>query len=313
MKAKCISLCLAALLFFTGCLQAQEAHPAQAPGTPEVVVTMDSPTLSPLPTAVSILNTDAPPASREQRPLEALAPLPYSYDLDGDGVEELLDITCTLGEFSQSYGLSLKRGDSVLLIDTLSEEPPSLYLVQPQGSEVPLLLFQGSMGSDDAMLYLYRYEQQCLQALPIEGMETPFYGFIRENAPHKLVISCVLDILGSRVAHTELVLTESDCLQPQDSLWYYNDSLWEQALVVAVDGLYMMLGEGENGEAGSELLLPKGTKLLPIATDKETLLYVRSDSGLSGYLPISVDEYGLCIEAGGYEGDTAFEPPLYAG
>lgn len=223
-------------------------------------------------------------------------------DLDGDGTEETISVqvgkedsaTLTVvsnGKKQQDFQEYFYMADCHVGDADGSDGSKELYLC-------------GDTGSDDYITYQYRLVDGELIRQELNGKVL----FINENG--EISLETVVDLLGSYGARTTYRFS-NDAFTPASGYTIYKSiGAWQQMpLETKKEGLPVTLEA-----TGVQTLLPAGTKLLPVETDRATYVTCEQEDGSLVKVEVARkdgDEWGWNIA--GISEDEWFVMVPYAG
>ncbi len=299
---------LAAGLMLTGCAENKavtaEKKEAAVPGLSAAATEIaPGPALTPEPAPVALA--------------AAATSFPQYLDLDGDGVKELVELVYPqeaeaeteplepTEEEEKKLLLSITRGEKSWQAEVPMGEEPRFFAAD--GGEEEILLLE--IRSDETIFYVYawRFTGEELEPLSFEE-EDCFRGRAESLHGRRLTLHRWVDLLGTYEMERDYRLI-GDKFMPAEDTWRVADPTSDYPLTV-LQGLYA-LSEGD--EAGTEFLLPAGAGVRIVATDLTEKVWIKADTGETGYLLMERDEEGRFSFFSGVAETEAFSGMPYAG
>lgn len=232
--------------------------------------------------------------------LSILDRLPYRADLDGDGQDEIVDLTALLGESDDClrWAVSLTKGEAVKLFQTDVPEdmPHDLWvgdLDEDGGYEI---FFHGDLASYDYLIYAFRSDLSILFFEPDdrfvrwnenEGISNVFVGFIEGFEDGHIIVEGAVDMLGTHFGVRTLAIGDDGVIGPVSSAWEFEEDDDRYLTVTKELTAYAARVRKDPGEA---FILAVGEKLYPLASDGFSRLWFKTGSGRTGVLLLTPDE-----------------------
>ena len=288
-----------------------------APGvtaSPTANVTVSpTPTATPKPTSTPApiaTQTPKPSATPKPDPVVSLTWLqldtPVSCDLDFDGKAEKVEVTEVESGGSKLVSLKVTNGSTgQVLMDSVTCDTFVNGLINNfnSGDKRVEILLSLSSGTRDDVVMAYRLNSKSNGLLKCSEP-----GTVDSVTGNNLKVNRLLDLLGTWHCSAvfafdykdfKLLRSESDWMvQPEEGRW----------CTVAHDfiaGVYI------NGNDNNAQFIYTGTPLYPTSTDLSGRMEFTTDTGLRGYLEITVNSAGRVLTVNGYEPDYLFSDLSY--
>lgn len=251
---------------------------------------------------VPVKNTSALPGM-EDGFLPLTSNSPVSLDLDGDGTEDSLTVSIsTDGEYgTETILLIANYGDAVKTTQVKEAYFQSAYLSVDSAGNIGVVV-SFDYASDDYQTCIYLFDSR--EAVLTD--ETS--GFVESVEGGILRLRSSVDVLGTWSAYKEWTLNAGVLTAVGDGLWYIEADA-DRALT-AIGNVNVTL---EEGDGTTEALLMPGTRILPIATDAEGLLFFQTvDDCRIGIIAFTYGDYGMTL-INDVQDDGWFENIQYSG
>ena len=251
--------------------------------------------------AALLLAAGALTGAGEAIPPEAYVPRDthVRLDLDGDGEQETVYWeTVREDEYSEKCMLTVTLGDGTVLTYAPDfEYALGVYAADMDADGGAELLISGDEASDDYVtvcLRLFRGRLEplmfadCSRGTENRGYDRWGYGMVTAIEGSSVTLTGSQDVLGTWFASRTFALSDAGVFEFADSGKWVRDPVsldgeaWEYAGLTAKRDLPC------TAEDGSYAVLPAGTRLMILASDKETADFV-TESGLRGTLDIERD------------------------
>ena len=198
--------------------------------------------------------------------------LPFTGDLNGDGVDEEISLTTTEDE-QPLYTLHVKSGENDFTRETKLASVSALRLYDLNGDGNTELYLEGKLGDGGARLYCCSFDGE-LRLVKLGSIES-IRAKIRSFTDDKLVVRSSLSLLGTYDSFTSYRFTEAGDL----------DRITDEAPVrINANGRYLTLKAELNTTAGDTLAA--GTQILLLSTDGESYVNFIDLDGNVGVLAI---------------------------
>ena len=243
-------------------------------------------------------------------PAEIGKKLPFSYDLNGDGTPEVIDLTSAGTEDGSRWRLTVD-GVSAGEVFALDARLCSLWIADADADGTAEIYFSGDMGSDDYVTCAWRGDtlepilftgESRNGADPAEQTQTAD-GLAVFSGPWLYLDSWSYQ-LGTYRAVRPYVLRDGVLMPDPDSDWAYTANRF--ALTVRSDLPVTLDGDGP-------ATVHPGTQLTLLGTNGNTVRFTM-DEGVTGTIELSLDkENGAGWRIDGRPEDEFFETLPYAG
>ena len=249
-------------------------------------------------------------------PVQIDAQLPYTTDLNGDGVDEQIELELMdFGAFSGRYRLCVNSESMKLQEDTYIRASASVWLADLDGDGEKEIFLSGDFASDDFITYGFRLRDGQLQ--PIRFADTGLwteqdasrvytYGKICQIHTDGLELEETFDLLGSYCGRIRFV-PEGDVyiLETEKIEFAGNQSVLKTKVELPVTY--------QNGDVEADGTLNAGKELTITGMDLAGDLYFQTVDGGKGYITLTSTDGGLTHQIGGLDEFDCFESLPYAG
>lgn len=230
------------------------------------------------------------------------ADYPQDFDLDGDGSEETLTLQENFGSpDSETIGITVEKDGQ-----TYTEKVANAYLkeafVAYNVEGKPCFVISHDYASDDYETLVYKFDGEQLVCVNQQ------YGYVEGVYDGVWMLRSWVYIMGTWNAYHKYTLSPSFTFEPVGlDLWMIQDA-GPDRMLTAKTGANAQFIENGTLVAGK---IEAGERLLPYATDTETIVYFRMADGRTGLLSTECREGHAYID--GQKDETMFENILYAG
>lgn len=240
--------------------------------------------------------------TNERIPQETLIPenIVIPLDLDGDGLEEKVSWKeIWADEYTQKCIVTVVTNENDILTYTPEfEYTVGVYARDLDGDGRTEFLISGDLASSDYItICLHLFNGRLEPALFADCSRTNYnrgydkwgYGMVTAIDGNLLTLSGSQDILGTWNGERTFTLADTGIFEfADDGRWIRDPSeplgdMWEFAGLTAAQALACTMPNG------AKSILPAGTRLMIIASDKQTAEFI-TDKGVHGTLSIYPDE-----------------------
>lgn len=166
--------------------------------------------------------------------------------------------------------VALECGDSKLEIGSFGRIDNSYFLRTTDGRSFVILCMD--YASDDFVTYLYEVTNGVLK----ECDEINALNLDEVVSPEKIYFGKRLDVLGTYTAVAGYHIDEKGKLAQDDEIFQIDTDIYDWNLLTTVKELPILVDD-------EEVLLPVGSKIRVVATDDQSLVYVKvEDTGVEG-------------------------------
>lgn len=242
------------------------------------------------------------PAANEETAQKLKLDEAYAFDLDGDGVEETVQIRMGGMEDGENLQLQVETDEQIYTYDTYIMYEEAAYAVDLDGDGCCEILISGDEASADYFTWCLTFSRE-KGIQPIEfadanrGENTGEYfecgyGKIDAINGNVLTLSGTQDALGTWMFSRQFTLRDGRFELDDDGIWHTVEDLsdpenWEYRRLTLTKELDVAM------EDGSSATLSAGTSLLITDTDKISFVGFQTEDGARGTFPIEPD-----LEAG---------------
>ena len=238
----------------------------------------------------------------ERIPQETLIPknIVIPLDLDGDGLEEKVSWKeIWADEYTQKCVVTVVTNENDILTYTPEfDYTVGVYAADLDGDSRTEFLISGDEASSDYIticLHLFNGRLEpalfadCSRANYNRGYDKWGYGMVTAIDGNRLTLSGSQDILGTWIGERTFTLADTGIFEfADDGRWVRDPSepsgdMWEYGSLTAAQPLSCTMPHG------AEATLPAGTKLMIIASDKQTAEFI-TDKSMRGTLSICPDD-----------------------
>jgi len=228
-------------------------------------------------------------------PQDVTAYLPFTIDLDGDGITEELDLlVADSGEYTGCYHLIVRTEDNKASVGTFIRNNAAVWVGDLDADGTAELFVSGDFASDDYITYALRYVEGTLTPLYFDDAQLwndesttrkYTYGKIVSVTAEQIEIRETFDVLGSYAG----------------SLYYaFADGSYEliNETIVFADNSFVLTTTQEipviflAPDSETEGTLPVDTQLTIKGTDIFGNVYFQTADGTAGYIVLTLDESG---------------------
>ena len=289
------------LPLLTGCGKDQaKAAPTAAPA--------ESPVITAAPDPVPVADAPAPADQQAEPEAERILgyctsivdALPYSADLDGDGVAEVVNLVTYVPEDEYPRWTVTVTKDSVetqFETDIPYDTAHDLWVGDLDEDGAYEIFFHGDMASDDYLIYGFRSDLGSLFFAPDERAvrwedpreSTVFAGRIEGFEDGHIVIEGAVDMLGTHWGVRNFSLGEDGIIGPASTVWTFDDEIEaERPLTVAKE--LTAYAAAVRKDPGQAFTLKPGEKIYPLASDGCERMWFETEQGKGGVLLLTPDE-----------------------
>ena len=266
-------------------------------------------------TALILLCTAAQAEAKEDPeriPQQTVIPenIVIPLDLDGDGLEEKVSWKqIWADEYTQKCVVTVITNENAILTYTPEfEYTVGVYASDLDGDGRTEFLISGDLASSDYItvcLHLFNGRLEpalfadCSRTNYNRGYDKWGYGMVTAIDGNRVTLSGSQDILGTWFGERTFTLADTGLFEfADDGRWIRDPSeslgdMWEYASLTLAQAL------GCTMPNGTSAILPAGTRLMIIASDKQTAEFI-TDKGMHGTLNIYPDEargWGYCVDS----------------
>lgn len=323
MKAtRMFALLLALLLVLTACSR-RNAEPAETPAQEPA----EAPAETPAEPAEDPAETPAEEPAAEASPipdgwLELTDRLPYSFDWDGDGEDETIDIQ-PMKTSSEADGvafpLRLENNGQVWRSMDPGVWNVRLYLTDLGGDGSYELFLSGDLGSDDYVTYGWRLTDGDPETIKFTGevrydnvtwVDYVEGAFVDATEDGQIRINSFLYMLGTYGGVRPYAFNDKGEIAPVDgTIWDYPDN--DQALTLRTALTAASVTARNGNPDGGSLTLEAGDKLILTGSDGVSRAWFETSDGRFGVLETEKRDWQWFI--GGVEENEIFSDLPYAG
>jgi hypothetical protein len=248
--------------------------------------------------------------------------LPYSADLDGDGVAEVVNLVTYVPEDAYPrWAITVNKNDQEKRFETdiPYDMPHDLWVGDLNEDGAYELFFHGDMASDDYLIYGFRSDLDCLLFEPDERavrweepkQSTVFAGYIDGFEDGHIVIEGAVDMLGTHWGVRNFALGDDGVIGPVSTVWTFNDEI-EADRQLTVTRELTAYKANLRKDPGEAFTLKIGEKICPLASDGCERLWFETEEGQGGVLLLTPDKENMWLIDGVPEAEY-FESLPYAG
>lgn len=242
-----------------------------------------------------------------------------NYDLDGCGRKESVQLLRVWDEYDQ-YSFALRVVKNNVQYDTgvvtdyggaggaaqdnvqLPRYAPQLWLADLDGDNLVEIYFGGDMASDDYAFSAWTVGMNGLELILIDGQ--PYIDARIVSIDGSVMrLEKALYVLGTYYGTSNYCFGATGQLEQLDLVWQVQSTFalkLKKALPVVMND-------------NSQATLPVGTQLYVTATDAQSVVYFKTDSGLTGEIAIEQADDGYSWMIAGASENEYFETLPYAG
>jgi len=217
-------------------------------------------------------------------------------DMDGDGAPETIRLELEGSDGEEYIALYLFGADGSFY----SYDLFALYLLDAwcadlNGDGLLELMVECDFYSDDYAAFCFNYTEDAgMTVLPFTGLDRTEitdaytdagYGKITAVNGNRITLTGSQDVLGTWMARRDFML-ENGKFELQDGLFIFetNEEDWEYRPLILQTGMDVTMEGGEWDRLGA------GEKVLPVASDLESILYLVTEDGASCSVEIARNE-----------------------
>ena len=236
--------------------------------------------------------------------IEITTLLPYSFDWDGDGDPETVDVRPEPSGSTQddtTYPLVLTNGG-----ETWESEDPGiwsyqLYLTDLGGDGSYELFLSGDTASNDYLAFCWRLTGGDPQPISFVG-ETRYEDedldgsvigrFAGLDEEGRVLLDSTIQMLGTYTARRPYILSGEPELEPDpDTVWDYIDNDREITARIDLTAEGCLDGARNGAPSGETVSVPVDTKLVLTGSDGVSRVYFETADGLRGSLPVEKQDF----------------------
>ncbi len=237
-------------------------------------------------------------------------------DLNGDGVEETLEYHVVDGDNEYAY-IAIAGTDTVFAPKDYFFNT-DMFTVDVDGDGKIEIFLYGDVASDDYYTYVTHYENGTFVELSApdinRGINTdaynPYvYGYVVGIGENTVRFSGTQDVLGTYAMERTLALVSNRFEIADDGMWIRSDAgddVWEY------QGLTLLQELTLTAEDGSDIVLHPGEKILPIASDKVSVVQFTTEDSRVGTAEYAFSEDEWVSYVNGISERELFEAVHYA-
>lgn len=313
-------LCL--LLSLAACGRAPAVPAASAAPAVTAVTVIETRTPAPAAEALQILLDGEEEAERIQGGCVSVADqLPCTVDLDGDGIDEVLDLavyTKPEDDYPR-WALVLTRDGQESRFETWipCDSWYDLWVGDLDADGAYEIFFHGDTASDDYLIYAFRSD---LVPIPFAPDERLYRWGITDGGETLdarvdgfeegyMVVTGPVDMLGTRDGLRTYGIDESGVMVPLTTVWTFEEDD-ERYLTVTKE--LTAYKAGLRKDPGEAFTLEPGAKVWPLGSDGYSRLWFKTGTGRTGVLLLTPDEENMWLIDGVPEAEY-FDFLPYAG